>query len=200
MSLAWVYFFLTWNSFALQADGVRKTNSLRPSAPPDFPLPLVWAVSFWPSPFNTDLAQSKLDGWKLSCSQCGLGPGIGLPCASVPSQLTSSLSHVIYQLPLIITKLSLTYIPVYWIFIIKTLLLIVCCSTKDDAVIIFFLLGPFFAFLFLYSPIAFNVLLDMVLHGLRTPRPSLQPRFLWGQSSWGSLTTVPTRVSSMGLY
>lgn len=53
--------------------------------------------------------------------------------------------------------------------------------------ILFFLLRPFFAFfnLFLYSPTVFNMRLDMVLHGLMTPRSSLQYGFsLQVQDSW----------------
>lgn len=94
--------------------GVRWVGSLHPAAPSSSSPTLVRAA-----PFSMGLAGSRLACVELSCSRCGLGPALaGLHPRSF--RANSSLLDIIYQLPLAITELSLTRIPVYCIFMIKT--------------------------------------------------------------------------------
>lgn len=101
-------------------DGVRKINSLHPSAPSRFRSPSDLGCVFPTFACRGGLGRVQAEpDQRMAALRGGLGPGIGLPCASVPSLLSLSLLNVICQLPLTVTEVSPTYIPVYCIFIMK---------------------------------------------------------------------------------
>lgn len=133
--------FLIRNLFTSQADGVKRTNALHPSEPPR-----LYPASGLGYVFLTSALARGLGHVQAGPQGSGAGRsvalGLTLACPGImPPWLTSPLSDDIYQLPRVMTELSLTYIPVYHIFIIKTLLFLFAAEPKRMLWLHFFFLG-----------------------------------------------------------